>query len=738
MGFLVSPGVEINESDLTNVIPAVSTSIGGFAGHFTWGPVDELITVGSEKDLATAFGRPTLENSASFLTSASFLKYANALRVARAVPANSANAVAGANGSINGLLVKNASIFEGISPATLTTSRYFVARCPGALGNTLKVVVAYGTNSYTGDISSLFDAAPGTSTAAAAKGVSNDEIHVVIYDEDGEFSGVKGTVLEKYEGLSLASDAKKEDGSSLFYKDVINQNSSYIFVNSIARVFENADLSLASALVQADGFSYIGSTSQAASVILPTTVTVVNQNEIGGSPVGSPTSTVENYEFTIKSVLSPVALGNNTTITFVKTVSTPTISVSAIAPDAANGLLNVVVNLKTNASNNSISTVAEINAALLSATGSPASGPGSFALSAYVIGVNDTRQEVQLSVFNPTSVISTYPLSGGGELASTTLNFSLIKGSDGTADASEVVTALELFADAESVDVNFLFAENFIQGSVNYTVSDQKTIDDVLIQIANNRKDVLAFISAPLDIAGLTSDAQRKSYALTKFNTIGSSSYCVFDSSPVYVYNKYFDKYAWIPLGGHVAGLCANTDLVAEPWFSPAGYNRGQLLGITKLAYNPKQADRDDLYKARVNSVVSQPGQGILLFGDKTALSKPSAFDRINVRRLFITLEKAISTAAKYMLFEINDEFTQVSFRNMTEPFLRDVKGRRGVTDFAVVCDGTNNTPQVVDANEFVGDIYIKPSRSINYLRLNFIATRSGVDFTEIIGNAQG
>jgi len=215
---------------------------------------------------------------------------------------------------------------------------------------------------------------------------------------------------------------------------------------------------------------------------------------------------------------------------------------------------------------------------------------------------------------------------------------------------------------------------------------------------------------------------------------ITSTSYAVLDSGAVYTYNKYADKYLYIPACGHVAGLCANTDDVAEPWFSPAGYNRGQLLGITKLAYNPKQADRDELYKSRINPIASFPGQGTVLFGDKTAQSKPSAFDRINVRRLFIVLEKAIATAAKYQLFELNDEFTRSMFRNMTEPFLRDIKGRRGVTDFLVVCDETNNTGQVIDSNRFVADIYIKPARSINFITLNFIATRTGVEFSEIVG----
>ena len=213
-----------------------------------------------------------------------------------------------------------------------------------------------------------------------------------------------------------------------------------------------------------------------------------------------------------------------------------------------------------------------------------------------------------------------------------------------------------------------------------------------------------------------------------------NNSYLVMDSTAVYVYNKYNDEYMYIPASGHIAGLCARTDDTNDPWFSPAGYNRGNLLGVTKLKYNPKKADRDKLYKAGVNPIISQPGQGILLFGDKTAQSKPSAFDRINVRRLFIVLEKAISTASKYQLFELNDEFTRAMFRNMTEPFLRDVKGRRGITDFLVVCDETNNTGEIIDTNRFVADIYIKPARSINFITLNFVATRTGVEFSEIVG----
>jgi len=208
----------------------------------------------------------------------------------------------------------------------------------------------------------------------------------------------------------------------------------------------------------------------------------------------------------------------------------------------------------------------------------------------------------------------------------------------------------------------------------------------------------------------------------------------VFDSSYKYMYDKYSDLYRYVPLNGDIAGLCANTDGVADPWFSPAGFNRGNVRGCIKLSYNPNSSQRDQLYRFRVNPVVNFPGQGVVLFGDKTALAKPSAFDRINVRRLFLVLEKAIATAAKFQLFEFNDEFTRAQFRNLVEPFLRDVQGRRGITDFKVVADATNNTGEVIDRNEFIGDIYIKPARSINFITLNFIATRTGVAFSEVGG----
>jgi phage tail sheath protein FI len=236
------------------------------------------------------------------------------------------------------------------------------------------------------------------------------------------------------------------------------------------------------------------------------------------------------------------------------------------------------------------------------------------------------------------------------------------------------------------------------------------------------------------DVVNITNSNTQTSNVIDFFDNIRSSSYVVFDSGYKYAYDRYSDIYRFVPLNGDTAGLAARTDLVADAWYSPAGFNRGIVRGAVKLAYNPTKSQRDQLYPKRVNPVSTFPGQGTVLFGDKTGLSSPSAFDRINVRRLFIVLEKAIATASKFQLFEFNDEFTRANFRNIVEPFLREVQGRRGITDFLVVCDETNNTGEVIDRNEFVAEIFVKPARSINFITLSFVATRTGVAFEEVAG----
>jgi phage tail sheath protein FI len=557
MAFQVSPGVQVKEIDLTNVVPAVSTSIGAIAGAFQWGPVGEIRTIGSEKELVEVFGKPDSNTYKYFMPAAQFLQYGNSLRVVRAETDN-----LNATNDGSGIKITNESDYEATSiPATA----FVVAKYPGLLGNSLSIsfCTANSTAFSSWTYRNLFDSVPGTSAYVSNRGGADDEMHVVVFDEDGLWTGEAGTVLETFAFVSQASDAKAEDGTNNFYADVLNNQSRYIW------------------------------------------------------------------------------FGNHDNATY-----------------------------------------PEMGAAAANTTYTTSSGA------------------------------TTLPLSGGTD--------------DNTPTVGELTTAYDLFSDAETLDVNLIIGGEAPAGSDGVTHANN------MIALAEGRKDCVVFISPR--IADTVNNATAAADVITWADQLTSSSYAVIDSTALYVYDKYNDVYRWVAASGATAGLCAGTDNAADPWFSPAGLNRGQLLGVTKVAFNPKKADRDDLYKARVNPIVSFPGEGTVLFGDKTALAKPSAFDRINVRRLFITLEKAVATASKFQLFEFNDEFTRAQFRNLVEPFLRDVKGRRGITDFLVVCDETNNTGQVIDSNQFVADIYIKPARSINFITLNFVATRTGVEFSEIVG----
>jgi phage tail sheath protein FI len=307
---------------------------------------------------------------------------------------------------------------------------------------------------------------------------------------------------------------------------------------------------------------------------------------------------------------------------------------------------------------------------------------------------------------------------------SSNVTASFANGSSGNVGVSQITTGWDLFKNAESIDISLA-----VTGTGNSTIATY-----VISNIAETRKDCVAFISPPY--ANVVNNPGSEAAAAVTFrNALTSSSYAVIDSGYKYQYDKYADLYRWIPLNGDIAGLCARTDNERDPWFSPGGMNRGVIKNVVKLAWNPTKTERDTLYVAGINPVVSFPGEGTVLFGDKTMLAKPSAFDRINVRRLFIVLEKAISRAARFSLFEFNDQFTRAQFVAIVEPFLRDVQGRRGISDFKVVCDDTNNTAQVIDSNQFIGDIYIKPARSINFIQLNFVAVRSGVSFNEVVGS---
>ena len=559
MAFQLSPGVLVTEKDLTNVVPAVSTSAGGYVGYFLWGPVNEIQTVSSENQLVREFGKPTSTTTVHFHTAANFLGYGNNLQLVRAVGTAARNAV----WTGTALKIDNEDVYNASYASGEASVGPFAAKFPGALGNGLIVTLCdaggwedWSVNGL--DLTGQFDGPPTTSAYVDAQNGTDDEMHIAVIDANGQFSGVRNTVLEKFPFVSKASDAKNSDGSSNYYKNVLNAQSKYVWWMD---------------------------------------------HPSGGTNWGT---RAEAQEFDILGA----AIGD---------------------------------------------------------------------------------------------------FLGGGV--------------DAAPAAGDIQTGYDLFANKELVDVSLLLTGN------HAVAVAQHVIDNVVL----DRLDCVVFLSPPLAAVQNNAGDEATDVVAYRNSTLDrSTSYAVMDSGWKVQYDKYNDSYINIPLNADTAGLCARTDQTNDPWWSPAGFNRGAIKNCVKLLYSPNQTDRDTLYKNGINPVVSFPGQGVVLYGDKTLLAKPSAFDRINVRRLFIVLEKAIATAAKFQLFEFNDVFTRAQFKSLVEPFLRDVRGRRGIYDFRVVCDETNNTGEVIDRNEFVADIYIKPAKSINFIYLNFIATRTSVSFEEV------
>ena len=579
MPFQVSPGVNISETDLTTIVPNVATSIGAMAGSFQWGPVLERTNISTENDLVTTFGEPNDDTARSFFTAANYLSYSNNLIVVRNVLASARNSVVGDSDAGTAIVVENATKYD----SKTFTDQLFVAKYPGILGSSLKVHVI-DSHGWAASVSagapttlqnlfkSNFDRAPGTSTNVANAGGSNDEMHVMVVDEDGLWTGVPGEVIETFGYVSKASDAKRIDGSSNYVKNVLRNESAYVWLGLVTQL-------------------------------------------------------------TAGSVAAGVAAGQ------------------------------------------------------------PKAG------SAY-------------KSFDNATDINKMP---GG---------SMTGGVDGNAlTNAELQSGYDLYKEDTVVDFNLLMS-----GEGSTTVGKY-----IIDNIASVRKDCVALVSPNMSSVVNNNAAQLASLT-TDNTTLGSSTYAIMDSAYKYQYDRYNDVFRFIPMNGDMAGLCARTDFTNDSWWSPAGLSRGTIKNIVKLSWEPSKSDRDSMYKIGINPIITQRGSGVVLWGDKTMQSVPSAFDRINVRRLFIILEKAIAIVAKSMLFEFNDEFTRSQFVNLIAPFLREVQGRRGITDFKVVCDSSNNTGEVVDGNRFVGDIYIKPTRSINYIQLNFIAARSDVAFSEIGG----
>ena len=624
--YQLSPDVEAREIDLTTIVPGVGSTEGALVINAVWGPLEEIVMVANETEQVERFGPPDSNTFTTFFTGANFLSYGRNLKLVRA-NANSNTAVA--NSTAGAVTIKNENHYVENYYDGSGTYGSWAAKYPGALGNSLKfsscpsaeafgathsllanvvantttitfsdvvandtgrlvsvgdyitvgsagerevtavsgntatVNLAFTSNASEVAVSSRwyyaaeFEGAPGTSDFVSARGGSNDEIHIIVVDAGGKFTGIPNSVLEKFAFVSKASDAQASSGVSNYYRDVIRDRSKYGWWMD---------------------------------------------HQSGGTNWGT---------------------------------------------------------------------------------------------------------ESLSKAFTVVKATETNRLTGGSDAAVTT---------------AQAILAYDRFKN-EEVDISFVMTADWGPTVVTHVINN----------LVEFRKDCVAYIS-PEKADVVQNDGNEVTDILSYRNGLPSTSYAFMTDNWKYQFDKYNNTFRWVPDNGDVAGIGVQSDFNTDPWFSPAGLNRGQMKNVTKLAWVSNKSERDELYKKGVNSIVTFPGEGTVLWGDKTLLAKPSAFDRINVRRLFIVMRKSITKAARYSLFEFNDRFTRAQFVSLVEPFLRDIQGRRGIYDFRVNCDERNNTPVVIDRNEFIADIYVKPARSINFITLNFVAVGTGVSFEEVVG----
>ena len=684
MAFTVSPSVIVREVDASATVPAIATPPGAIAGVFRWGPVNEPVLITSEDQLVNRFGKPTDDNFETFFTAADFLAYGSPLFVSRAD---------------NGALTANGDqrVYFDASTAYANTA------APG-----------YVEGTTPGSIGALDTANSGPVGAFEAKypGAVGNSIDVAIARGD-DFESV---VIDDIPALHVAYTAVSNTAPS---NDIEFNTDSYTFQHPITA---NTD--------------FLGAHSNSAN-----TTDAFNVGDV--IVIGSDRAGYQELEvsgFTTKSVdstgveltgadagKSSLAAAENVTITFAKKYTMSETSATALkitrkwkyaylfgkAADSNNHFHVAVVDGDGGITGAS-GTVLELYNNVSKVAGAQLSdGTDQY----YETVINNRSEWVQIADKTEFESITTKYESFAN--AGT-------PGTDGRAESAATIAdlgpAYDTFKNANEIDVQFVMqGKGDTAGNIaNYIVSN----------VVDYRKDAVAFIS-PDRASATASTTQGKLDAIIGYrNKIQNSSYWFMDSGYKYRFDKYNDVYRWVPLNGDMAGLAARV----ESWESPAGFRKGVIKNVVKLSFNPDKAQRDQLYAADVNPVISQVGQGIVLFGDKTGLGTTSAFDRLNVRRLFIAVEKAIANASQSFLFELNDEFTQTQFKNAIDPFLRDIQGRRGIIDFRIVSDASINTPTVVDANKFRANIFIKPARSINVIELTFVATRSGVEFDEIVG----
>jgi len=670
MSFLVSPGVHVKEIDLTNVVPAVATSIGALAGAFQKGPVSSVTNISSEEELLEIFGKPLASSNQfeTWFTAANFLQYSDSLKVVRA---GSGILNAGAN---SGILIRDDDHYEYSFQDGQGSHGEWAARSAGTWGNSIGVQICSTATGYEQNLAGNNQVDGAVSLGATTVTVDNaDETGAAFQVGDliSFYSDTSNLVTiddwNEYEVTKITGEVLtvrlKDDPNGAGIQTAIADNS---YIKRRWKFYDLFDAAPGQSQWSTDNSRGIGDEMHI--VVYDTTGDITGYDSVGAADT--------NFGNRTKGVIEIYAgVSKNS---------------AAKTPQGAGNYYPDVI----------------------------------YRESKYIYwtdhisgGTNwGTDTTATYTVVHPITIDS---LSGGTD--------------DYAVSAGEMELAYDKFADTESLDINLVMGGS---SSISAdTAAGQDTHVTMITSLCEDRKDCVGFVSPyRAGTVGVALSSTATENVKIAANLCPDSSYMVYDSGYKYMYDKYSDVYRFVPLNGDTAGLCAYTDNVSDAWYSPAGYNRGNIRGAIKLSLNPTKKERDILYRARVNPVVNFPGQGVVLFGDKTALTKSSAFDRINVRRLFLVLEKAIATAAKFQLFEFNDEFTRAAFRNLVEPFLRDVQGRRGISDFKVKCDATNNTGEVIDRNEFIADIFIKPARSINFISLNFVATRTGVAFSEVGG----
>lgn len=691
MAQFLSPGVNVTEFDLTTIVPQVSTSVGAIAGIFSWGPVMERILIGNEKQLVSTFGQPNSNNYQTWFTISNFLGYGNSAWIVRAANTssntfnanNAYNAVANAAGVANlvNCIVRNDPEFFSRGTGAYDINANFIARYPGALGNGLQISQCDTVNAYSSNV------AFGNSTANATMTWATGTNTSVMFTSGNTSTNTSAAsmVANVTSGVAVG-DYILVGNSSIGsqYLQVTGTTTSSNSTNSTLTVSYSTNFRMP--------YNYTSNTTMQRYWQYFNAVGVSPQQTTYVASLNSNTSAIDGMHVVVVDSQGSFSGVPGSVLEVYQNVSRAT---DANQPGGQTNYYKDVINQK----------------------------------SRYIYAINDRTGSVSNTTVNIAASTNQTPFT-----------MTMQGGNDGwtesSVDLGTIAFGYNLFQSKEDVIIDLLMQGKPIGGS---TVSGGMTVANFLLgnylieNIVNIRKDCVVFITP--DDAVVTQNGGNEAQALVNWrNVIDSSSYAVMDSGYKYMYDKYNDVYRWVPTNGDIAGLCARTDQQRDAWWSPGGFNRGQLNNVIQMRYNPPQFARDLLYPNGVNPVVTFPGQGTILFGDKTMQSKPSAFDRINVRRLFLVLERAISTASKYTLFEFNDAFTQLQFRNLINPYLRDIQGRRGITDFLVVCDATNNTGDVIDNNKFVGDIYIKPARSINFIQLNFIATATGVAFSTVVG----